>query len=139
MKFQPSVLLVDGNSVEEELVRKAITNSETDCTLRVASDGIDACKILFESGNKLPSFILVELNAPRLNAFELLTLIRKRPETSRVPIIVLSRTGDDTVVSRCLDLGANSFVQKDVDLDLYEARLKLLLYYWIAVNRNVNT
>jgi CheY-like chemotaxis protein len=139
MKYQPSVLLVDGNSVEEALVRKAIQSSETDCSLHVAKDGIDACKILFESGDRLPTFILIELNAPRINGFELLTLIRQRTETHRIPIIILSQNGDDSDVSRCLDLGANSYVQKDKDLDLYEARLKLLLYYWIAVNRNVNT
>ena len=138
MDIRPIVLLVEGNESEELLARSAITNSEIDCEVRVARDGIEASHSLFDSGVPAPTLILLELDLPKLNGFELLARIRDHAETKRIPVIIFSTSGDQREVDRCFDLHANSYVIKDKDLDCYLTRLKLVLYYWIAVNRNAN-
>jgi len=138
MKSRPIVLLVEGDENEELLARQAITNSEIDCDVQVARSEAEVCKMLFESGNPPPTLILIDLDAHGLNGFRVLTLIRDHELTKRLPVVVLSESGNQADVSRSFDLHVNSYVQKDDDLDFYETRLKLLLYYWFAVNKNGN-
>jgi len=138
MGTRPTVLLVENDPTEEMLARKAITNSEIDCSVQVARDGVEACHILFDSGDPSPDLILLELDLPKLHGFEVLTRIRGRENTKRLPVIVFSSSRTRPDVDKSFDLHANSFVWKDPDPESYETRLKLLLYYWIAVNKNGN-
>jgi CheY-like chemotaxis protein len=139
MLKRPNVLLIEGNEAEEKLAQQAIANSQIGCDVRVARDGVEACRILFESDDPAPTLVLLELDSPNIDGFDLIAKIREQEKTKRLPVIVYSASGNEADVKRCLDLHANSFVQKDDDPECYETRLKLLLYYWIAVNRNVNT
>ena len=139
MEHHPKLLLVEGNEIQEAKARQAITNSEIDCELRVAHDGCEACEILFNGHESVPTLIMLGLDLPKLNGFEVLARIRSCDETKRVPVVIFSASGEKADVERAFDLHANSYVHKDQDLDCYETRVKLLLYYWIAVNRNANT
>ena len=139
MKARPIILLVEPDADNESLARKVIRHSEVDCEVRIARDGVEACAALFHTKEKLPNVILLELDLPKLDGFEVLTRIREHEETKRLTVIVFTHSKTIALEDKCYDLHANSFVQKDLDLDFYETRLKLLLYYWIAVNRNSNT
>jgi len=136
METRPTVLLVENDPIEEMLARRAIEKSEIDCDVRVARDGCEACHILFDSGDPAPALILLELNIPKLNGFEVLSRIRGREDTKRLPVIIFSSSGEQLEVDKSFDLHANSYVQKHLDPEIYETRLKLLLYYWMAVNQN---
>lgn len=139
MQPRPKVLLVEANLVDETLTRRAIAASGFDCEVEVAHDGVEACQILIDRGDPPPSLILLELNLPKLSGFEVLTRIRSHEGTKRVPLVVFSGSAKPTDVDKSFDLCANSYVLKDKNFDLYETRLKLILYYWFAVNRNVYT
>lgn len=138
MKSRPIVLLIEGNESEEMLERLAIKNSEIDCVVRVARDGLEACQILFERGEPPPTFILLDTDLPKLSGFEVLSRIRGGCATKRLPVIIFASPSEQAEIDMCFDLGANSYVHKDKDRDCFETRLKLLLYYWIAVNQNGN-
>jgi two-component system response regulator len=138
MEFRTSVLLIEGDEKEEAIAIRAIANSGVNCTVRVARNATEGCRILFESGEPLPKLVLLDLRLPEYDGFEVLTQIRNHEATKRLPVIMLCTSCEESDVIRAFDLHANSFVEKDKDLECYETRLKLLLYYWIAVNRNVN-
>lgn len=138
MKSHPNVLLVESNETEEKLALTAITNSGIDCDVSVARDGVEACDILFD-GKPPPTLVLLELNLPKLNGFDVLARIREHDKTKRLTVIMLSNSEEQADVNRCFDLHASSYVHKDKDLECYETRLKLVLYYWMAVNQNANT
>lgn len=138
MRTKPSILLVESNPAEEERVRKAIASSEIDCTIVVARDGAEACHVLFDGHDPAPTFILLELGIPQPDGFEVLKRIRGCEATKRIPVIIFTKGGEQPTVDKSFELHANSFVEKDHDAAAYETRLKLLLYYWIAVNSYVN-
>ncbi len=138
MEIRPNVFLVESNETDEMLARRAIAHSGIHCDVRVARDGAEACEALFGGANPAPSLILLALNMPIMDGFEVLTRIRANENTKRLPVVVFSNSDNQIDVDRCFDLHASSYVQKDKDLDCYETRLKLVLYYWIAVNRNGN-
>jgi two-component system, response regulator len=137
MKQSTTLLLVEDNDVEELIARRAISRSEIGCQVQVAKDGVEACKILFDSDQPLPWLVLLDLNLPRMDGFEVLEKIRSFEATKRLPVVVFSTSDDEFDVRRSFELHANSYVQKAIDPQEYESRLKLLLYYWMAVNRSV--
>jgi len=139
MQLRPRVLVVEGDVTDENLTRRAITSSGIDCEVQVAHDGVEACQILFDSGDPPPSLVLVALRLPKLSGFEVLTRIRSHPDAKRLTVVAFSRSDDQADVDKWFELCGNSYVHKDKNFDLFETKLKLVLYYWIAVNRNVNT
>ena len=137
METRPTVFLVECNEKAEMLARTAILKSGINCDVTVAHDGLEACDLLFD-GRKVPDILLLELDLPKLNGFEVLSRIRNFEQTKRLTVVMLSHSVDQADVHRCFDLHANSYIHKDEDVECYESRLKLVLYYWIVVNQNAN-
>jgi len=136
MKPRPSVLLIEGDAADEALIREAIAKSELHCDVRVARSVAEASVTLFESAEPAPDLVLVELDIAKLNDYELLTRIRSHKSTKRVPVTILAPPGRQAEIDKAYELHVNSFVEKDLDPECLEARVKIVLYYWIAVNHN---
>jgi CheY-like chemotaxis protein len=60
----------------------------------------------------MPSVMLLDLNMPRKNGFDVLTWVRAQPRFKRLPVIVLSASMRPEDVERAFDLGASSFLVK---------------------------
>lgn len=91
-------------------------------TVDAASDGREALSLFFGS---LYEAIVLDLNLPYLNGFEVLSEIRK--ENPVVKIIILSaRSGLEDKI-RGLDLGANDYLTKPFSFKELDARVRALL------------
>jgi signal transduction histidine kinase len=74
-----------------------------------AADGIEGVKIACESG---PDLVLVDLNIPGLDGFEVTLRLRGEPGLQGVPIVAITAEGDrDT----SLAVGCDGFLQKPID------------------------
>lgn len=130
----PTVLLVEDNELEAMVAERAIFRADVGCNVQVARDGVEACNYLFESNNPAPFLVLLDLKMPRVDGFEVLERIRASESTKRLPVVVFSTSDEEQDVHKSFDMHANSFVQKALDPETYETRLRLVLYYWMAVN-----
>ena len=74
-----------------------------------------------------PHLIILDLNLPVLSGFEVCRILRSRPATKHVPIIML--TARTTEVDRVsgLDLGADDYVTKPFSLRELAARVRAVL------------
>ena len=89
-----------------------------------ARDGEEAItKILAEK----PDLILLDLMVPKIDGFAVLEQIKLHPETSKIPVIVLSNLGQKSDQDRALKLGANEFLVK-VDCSIQEVINKVKEY-----------
>jgi CheY-like chemotaxis protein len=138
-KARPTVLIVEGDPAAEARARRAITDTDIECDVLIARDGDKACELLFDGVNGAPTLVLLDLAVPKTNGFEVLARIRGCGATKRLPVVVISSSTRKSDLEKSLDLQANSFIQMGEDPEINETRLKLMLYYWIAVNQNVNT
>ncbi len=95
---------------EEFLVRAIKDNLETEnCVVDVAHNGEEAMQSIQK---RKPDIVLLDILMPKRDGFYVLEQMKKNPEWSLVPIIVLSNLGDDTEIKRALGMGANDYFVK---------------------------
>jgi DNA-binding response OmpR family regulator len=70
--------------------------------------------------------LLLDLNLPDISGIDILAELKKRKETSRIPIIILTTTDDREEVSRCYDLGCNVYLTKPVAFDSFAQAVRQL-------------
>lgn len=107
--------------------------------LAVAKDGFEALAFLrqqLQSGDgSLPDVILLDLNMPNMDGFEVLAEVKSAPLLRRIPVVVFSTSGDQEDVDRAYEEGANSYVLKPARLDDLKQSLELVATYWSAATR----
>ena len=70
-----------------------------------------------------PRLILLDLNLPDIHGAEVLQLLQNTPQTSQIPVVVLSANAAPTQIERLLTSGARNYLTKPFDLDHFLAVL----------------
>ena len=117
-----TVLLVE----DEEPLRRVVRDllEREGFTVTEAADGVAA---LDEIDRSAPDIVVLDLNLPRLDGYAVLTHIRARPATARLPVIVLTAKGDEDSEVRVFEFGADDFLTKPFRPRALSARLHALL------------
>ncbi len=68
-----------------------------------------------------PDLMLLDINMPEVGGLDLLEFIRRRPDWSHVPIVMLSTEAADVTVDRALALGADGYITKPVTIEELES------------------
>jgi chemotaxis family two-component system response regulator Rcp1 len=104
---QRSVLLVDDSSDDVELMRLAIGEIGWKPQLAVAVDGVEAMIDLARKveANRLPDAVIIDLNMPRVNGWELLAYLG-HAGYERVRRVVLTSSAIAEHHRAALELGA---------------------------------
>lgn len=82
---------------------------------RSFSDARLAAKALL--AGERPDILMLDINMPGVSGIDLLEFVRRRPEWSSLPIVMLSSEAADLQVDTALDLGADAYVFKPVTLE----------------------
>ncbi len=110
-----AVIMVVDDSIT---VRKVTTRllERNDLNSITAKDGVDAIASLEE---KIPDLMLLDIEMPRMDGFELASYMRNTPRLKDIPIIMItSRTGDKHR-KRAMDIGVDGYLGKPYqELDL---------------------
>ena len=61
-----------------------------------------------------PDLIILDVMMPEMNGIELCTLLRQRPDTQELPILILSARGDAKSVMSGMDAGATDYLPKPI-------------------------
>jgi two-component system response regulator AdeR len=116
-----TILLVDDDPALVDALSVGLDLQWTDCRLLVAGNG-DAALDLFRS--QRPDLVLLDVNMPSRNGWEVLQEIRRR---SSVPVIILSAHAEESAQVRARELGADHYVVKPFTyLGLIEQMKQLL-------------
>ena len=82
-----------------------------------------------------PDLILTDLNMPALNGWEVTQLLRTQVQPSNVAIVVISASVFESDRQKSLELGANAFLSKPLQVDeLFQTLQTLLPLEWIYEN-----
>ena len=114
-----NILVVDD---EPQITRVLKTSlSSQGYSIRTASDGKQA---LQEMKSWVPDLVITDLRMPNMDGLELCRALRTE---SRVPIIVLSVKGEETIKVESLDAGADDYVTKPFNMNELLARVRAAL------------
>ena len=116
------VLLVE----DEDQLRRVMKDLLEREGYRVA-EARDGAQALDEVDRHAPDLIMLDLNLPGLDGYGVLQRLRSRPQTSRIPVIVLTAKGDEDNEVRVFQLGADDFLTKPFRAKALSARLDAVL------------
>ena len=71
----------------------------------------------------VPELILLDLNLPGLSGLQFLHLARASEKLSSVPIVILSSTTNPKEIDHVIRSGANGYILKEFDVNLYASVL----------------
>ena len=101
------VLVIDDDSmVRETVVRLLILEGYQVIESAYGQAGYAAAK------SESPNIILLDLNMPIMDGFEVLHKLKSNPETERIPVIVLTARIDAESERRCMAAGATDYIKK---------------------------
>jgi two-component system response regulator len=82
----------------------------------------------------LPRLVLLDLQLPRIDGFEVLRRLRARTATRLVPVVILSSSLEREDLAMSYSLGANSYIRKPVDFAEFIVTTSHLGLYWLGLN-----
>ena len=104
------ILAVDDTPENLDVVRGALGD---DYSIKAAINGMIALKITQKS---VPDLILLDIQMPGMDGFEVMSQLQAEENTSHIPVIFLTGESDNAVKQRARDLGAAGFVTKPIDI-----------------------
>jgi two-component system, chemotaxis family, sensor histidine kinase and response regulator PixL len=104
----PTVLVVDDSAMMRKTL--ALTLQKVGYRVLQARDGKEALELLLQ--NSTVDLIVSDLEMPRLNGFEFLNELRKKPLSSRIPVVMLTTRINDKHRQLALHLGASAYMSK---------------------------
>lgn len=116
-----SILIVEDDPGHARLIEKNLKRSNITNSVTAVTDGRQALDFLFGegafAGKELPTqlLVLLDLNMPVLDGYQVLETMKADPRTKRIPVIILTTTDDPREVARCYELGCNVYITKPVD------------------------
>lgn len=116
------ILFVDDDPILREFARVNLASES--CDVDVAADGIEALDRLETQAFDL---LLVDLEMPRMDGFELLGRLRADPRTAHLPVVVETGREDVVAIDRAFRMGATSFVSKPLNWRLLTYQLRFVL------------
>ena len=134
------ILLVEDSPEDFEATRRALHKSGLRNPIYRCSDGDEALDFLHRRGAfadpsaaPRPGIILLDLNLPGTDGREVLADIKRDERLKQIPVIVLTTSSDDRDVEACYKSGANSYIQKPVDMDGFIKAIERLNDFWFEV------
>jgi len=138
---QKIILLIEDNSSDVDLTKRALEKGRIANELVVARDGKEALDYLWAEGahagrdvSDLPAVTLLDLKLPKVPGLEVLRLVRADARTRRLPVVVLTSSKEEQDLAASYDLGANSYIRKPVDFTQFTQAIEHLGLYWLVWN-----
>ncbi len=127
------VLLVDDSEPDRMFAELAFEAQTVPHTFTTAASGDDALARLRVPMFDRPNLVLLDLNMPGLNGFEVLARLKAHPETRTVPVVVLTTSTSEQDQRRAYDLQASAYLVKPNSIaELMELVERLMIFWQIA-------
>lgn len=123
MENTRTILIVDDETQNRELLGRHFRGSGWE--VMTATDGRDALRQI--KGNR-PHVIVLDMNMPEMDGFEVARALKNSPEFQTIPILAATGLSDRRVRERCLAAGCDDYVAKPFTVEQLQQRLLSLLH-----------
>lgn len=129
MSIDKLILLVEDDVVDIMTVRRALKDLRINVPLMTAHNGEEAIRIL-ESIEDKPTLILLDLNMPVMSGREFLKKVKSDTTLRRIPVVILTTSGEREDKRECFDLSAAGYMIKPVGYPNFVDLMRTLDNYW---------
>lgn len=133
------ILLVEDNEDDILLEQEALADAKLVNLMSVVRDGEEALAYLRRQGKyqnaRLPGLILLDINMPKKNGFEVLNEIKNDPALQHIPVVMLTTSDSEADIVKSYARGACSFITKPMDFDKFREVIRQFALYWALVSR----
>jgi CheY-like chemotaxis protein len=127
-----TILLVEDDPGHAVLIEKNLRRAGIANEIMVVNDGQKAVDILLKRGGSrgdtppAPLVILLDLNLPVLDGYQVLKIIKNDEHTRQIPVVMLTTTDNPAEVARCYELGCNAYITKPVEYEAFSKAIQNL-------------
>ncbi|HEY5562505.1 MAG TPA: sporulation transcription factor Spo0A [Clostridiaceae bacterium] len=126
-----SVLIADDNKEFCNILNDYLLNQRDILVTGIAKDGIEALKLIQE---KKPDLVVLDIIMPHLDGLGVLERLNSMNLDHMPRIIVLSAVGQDKITQRAISLGADYYVVKPFDMEVFTKRIRQMFNDTISSN-----
>jgi CheY-like chemotaxis protein len=133
--FSVTIVMVEDDPGHARLIEINLRRAHITNDMVILRDGLEAVEYFFPADEDTrarratPLLVLLDLNLPGLDGYQVLTRLKAEERTKRIPVIMLTTTDDPREIERCYALGCNVYITKPVEYEQFtEAIRKLGLF-----------
>jgi CheY-like chemotaxis protein len=135
------ILLVEDNPDDLELTVDAFKLAKISNRVLAVHDGAEALDYLFGTGiyagrdlDTTPTLVLLDVNLPKVDGFEVLSRMRADPRTKTLPVVMLTSSDEQEEVVKAYETGCNGYVRKPVASSQFRKVVNELGLFWLIHN-----
>src|SRR5271154_764284 len=132
-----NILIVEDNEGDVLLLKEALRESGIAFHLKHLADGEQALVYLNErrsgeGGVSAPDLVLLDLNLPKRDGWEVLQVLRRSPDLTRTPVVILSSSNAPEDLRRAASADSLIYIRKPSNLDDFLAIGKRIEAFWLS-------
>ena len=131
MKRELKILLIEDDTIELMKLNRAMLSLNMNHKVTEANNGEDALELLLKE-KYFPDIILLDLNMPKINGIEFLSILKTNESLKFIPIIILTTSSNKKDLLECYNIGIAGYIQKPLKYQDYISKINILLSYWSA-------
>ena len=124
------ILLVEDDRVDVMTVTRALKEIKVTNPVVNLENGEEALNYLRDPAKPKPCIILLDLNMPIMNGIEFLQVMKHDPQIRRIPVVVLTPSGEQQDKVNSFDLGVAGYMAKPVDYRQFVEVMRTIDAYW---------
>lgn len=129
MKRKLNILFIEDDEIEVMKLNRTLNSVELKHVVHNAKDGEEALEFLKQK-DRLPELILLDLNMPRMNGIEFLSILKQDETLKYIPTVILTTSNNRKDLLECFNIGIAGYIIKPLKYDDYVYKLKSVLDYW---------
>ncbi len=140
MSVMKSILLVEDDPNDVELIMAGLASNKLANDIIVTRDGEEALDYLNYRGKYAgrtggnPAVVLLDLKLPKVGGLEVLDHIRSNPKLVRVPVVILTSSGEEKDIIEGYRLGTNGYVVKPLNFHEFVDAVMKTGAFWAIIN-----
>lgn len=125
-----NILLVEDDEVDVMNVKRAFSKNNIQNPIFVANNGVEALEMLEDKLIPLPRIIILDLNMPKMNGIEFLTIIRKDERFKHISVFVMTTSNEDSDKINAYNLNVAGYILKPLSFEKFLTSVATLKNFW---------
>ncbi|MFL5788372.1 MAG: response regulator [Flavisolibacter sp.] len=120
------IILVENDEDEQVFMMEGFERSGMFDILKMANSGNELFEWMADNPSNLPEIILSDLNMSGKNGYDIISEVKSNPAYSHIPVIITSTSSTNSIINKCISLGASEYLVKPETFINYHSFAKKL-------------